>query len=105
MLFVSGRLLREVEKNLMNLFVESQLIELSKLAFVAMATTFSRQQNFSRLLFRLRGGGGYHSNLGCRNTFLKIVSLFKNYRPEEGKSIHFWKALCTGFPKISKSLP
>ena len=98
MLFVSGRLLREVEKNLMNLFVESQLIELSKLAFVAMATTFSRQQNFSRLLFRLRGGG-YHSNLGCRNTFLKIVSLFKNYRPEEGKVYIFGKLSALGFQK------
>ena len=50
-------------------------------------------------------GGGVHSNLGCRDTFLKIVSLLENYRSEWGKSIHFWKALCTGFPKIPKSLP
>ena len=42
-------------------------------------------------------GGGVPSNLGCRDTFLKIVSLLKNYRSEWGKSIHFWKALCTGF--------
>ena len=48
---------------------------------------------------------GVHSNLGCRDTVLKIVSLLKNYRSEWGKSIHFWKALCTGFSKIPKSLP
>ena len=51
------------------------------------------------------GGGGVHSNLGCRDMFLKIVSLLQNYRSEWGKSIHFWKALCTGFLKIPKSLP
>ena len=56
----------------------------------------------------LRGGGGgggrFHSNLGCCDTFLKIVSLLENYRSEWGKSIHFWKALCTGFSKIPNSL-
>ena len=51
------------------------------------------------------GGGGGHSNLGCRDTFLKIVSLLENYTSEWGKSIHFWNALCTGFSKIPKSLP
>ena len=50
------------------------------------------------------GGGGIHSNLRCRDTFLKIVSLLKNCRSEGGKSIHFWEGLCTGFSKISKSL-
>ena len=28
------------------------------------------------------GGGGVHSNLGCRDTILKIVSLLENYRSE-----------------------
>ena len=53
-------------------------------------------QNGSRLV-KGGGGGGGHSNLGCHDMFLKIVSLLKNYRSEWGKSIHFWKALCTGF--------
>ena len=46
-----------------------------------------------------------HSNLGYCDTFLKIVSLLENYRSEWGKRIQFWKALCTGFSKIPKSLP
>ena len=35
------------------------------------------------------GGGGVHSNLGCSDTFLKIVLLLENYKAERGKSIHF----------------
>ena len=42
---------------------------------------------------------------GCRDTFLKIVSLPENYRSEGGNSVHFWKALCPGFLKIPKSSP
>ena len=49
--------------------------------------------------------GGFHSNMECHDMFLKIISLLKNYRSEGGKSIHFWKALCTAFSKIPKSLP
>ena len=51
------------------------------------------------------GGAGVHSNLGCRHMFFKIVSLLKNCRSEWGKSLHFWKALCAAFSKITKSLP
>ena len=35
---------------------------------------------FPNLIFCFNKGG--HSNLGCRDTFLKIVSLLKNYRSE-----------------------
>ena len=35
----------------------------------------------------------------------KIVSLLENVRSEWGKSVHVWKAFCTGFSKIPKSLP
>ena len=39
-----------------------------------------------RLVLHLQGG---HSNLGCLETFLKIVSLLKNSKSEGSKSIHF----------------
>ena len=48
------------------------------------------------------GGGGCHSNLGCRDMFLEILSLLENCRSEGGKSVHFWKALCTGVSKIPR---
>ena len=40
------------------------------------------------------GGGGGHSNLGCCDTFLKIVSLqVQNYRSEEVKVYIFESSL------------
>ena len=47
----------------------------------------------------------FDSNLWCCDTFLMTVSLLKNCQSEGGRSIHFWKALCNGFPKMPKSLP
>ena len=44
------------------------------------------------VMILLLSGGGVHSNLGCCDTFLKIVSLLENYRSEWGKSIHFGNA-------------
>ena len=43
------------------------------------------------------GGGGCHSNLGCCDTFLKIVSLLKNYRSEEVKVYIFGKLSALAF--------
>ena len=53
--------------------------------------------------FNVLREGSFKFEVSC--TFLKIVSLLETYRSEWGKSIHFWKALCTGFSKIPKSLP
>ena len=62
-------------------------------------------QDMVKRLYGGGGGGGEgNSNLGCRDTSLKIVSLLKNYKSEGGKSIHFWKGLCTDFSKILKSI-
>ena len=42
------------------------------------------------LKFGIQLGDGLHSNLGCHDMFLKVVSLLKNYRSDGGRSIHFW---------------
>ena len=47
------------------------------------------------------GGGGAHSNLGCRDTFLKIVSLLENYRSEWGKRIHLRSNLNASFLNLT----
>ena len=47
----------------------------------------------------LEGEGGIHSNLGCRDMFLKIVSLLKNYRSEGRKVYIFGKLSALAFQK------
>ena len=50
------------------------------------------------------GGGGESLKFRVSQNVFEVVSLLRNYTSEGGKSMHFWKALYTGFPKIPKPL-